>query len=206
MTATTPSPAATGDPRSAPASAGALPGAAPAPPVTGPAEHCPLCGGLLDPAQDWCLHCGAAARTRLAAAPRWQGPIVAVAVVAALALGVLAASLVKLAADAGPAPAAITHVFTTAVAGAPASTPDATTPTTGGAATAPTTAPRGASTAPAVTTPHTSFPAPTTSRGSSTTRLGGTTTNGHHVFSPAIEKRIKEIERRAAQSPRGGAF
>jgi uncharacterized paraquat-inducible protein A len=60
-------------------------------------EACPLCGQPLAPTQDWCLRCGAAARTRLAASPRWTAPVIAVAVVAVIALAVLAASLVKLA-------------------------------------------------------------------------------------------------------------
>ncbi|HXP37256.1 MAG TPA: hypothetical protein VN817_05775, partial [Solirubrobacteraceae bacterium] len=60
--------------------------------VPGP-EACPLCGAPLNPDQDWCLRCGAAARTRLAATPNWKGPIAAIAVVAVLALGVLAAAL-----------------------------------------------------------------------------------------------------------------
>jgi len=43
-------------------------------------EACPLCGAPLHPEQAWCLSCGAAARTRLAAAPGWRGPIGAVAI------------------------------------------------------------------------------------------------------------------------------
>jgi hypothetical protein len=43
------------------------------------------------------MRCGAAARTRLAVSSNWRAPIIAVAVVAVLSLGVLAASLVKLA-------------------------------------------------------------------------------------------------------------
>jgi hypothetical protein len=113
-----------------------------------PAEACPLCGAPLAPEQEWCLRCGAAARTRLAAAPNWRGPIVAVAVLAALALGVLAASLVKLAGDSGPAPAASTTTVTTTTPG----TPLATTPTVG--AGAPST-PGAATTVPGTSTPTT---------------------------------------------------
>jgi hypothetical protein len=90
------------------------------------------------------MRCGAAARTRLATSPRnWRAPVVALAVVAAIALGVLAAAVVKLAGDSGST-ASRTH---TAVAGPssvtaagpasvtspgtakPASAPTATTPT-----------------------------------------------------------------------------
>jgi hypothetical protein len=46
--------------------------------------------------QDWCLRCGAAARTRLAAPPKWKGLVVTVVAVAAISLAVLAVALVKL--------------------------------------------------------------------------------------------------------------
>jgi predicted nucleic acid-binding Zn ribbon protein len=62
-----------------------------------PQEMCPLCGAPLKPEQDWCLRCGAAARTRLAAQPKWRALVVALVVVVVLSLGVLAAALVKLA-------------------------------------------------------------------------------------------------------------
>jgi hypothetical protein len=60
-------------------------------------EGCPLCGAPLRPAQEWCLACGAAARTRLAATPRWRAPVIALCAVIVLALGALTASLVSLA-------------------------------------------------------------------------------------------------------------
>jgi hypothetical protein len=43
------------------------------------------------------MRCGAAARTRLAAQPKWKALVVALLVVVLLALGVLTAALVKLA-------------------------------------------------------------------------------------------------------------
>jgi predicted amidophosphoribosyltransferase len=61
-----------------------------------PAEVCPLCGAPLRSDQDWCLRCGAAARTRLAAPPKWKGLVLGLAVVAAISLVVLAVALVKL--------------------------------------------------------------------------------------------------------------
>src|SRR6185437_756928 len=95
------------------------------------AEACPLCGAPLDPRQDWCLRCGAAARTRLAATPNWRAPIASIAVVGALALGVLAAALVKLAGDSGSSPVAATStVTTTGPAAAVPTTPTSTTPGT----------------------------------------------------------------------------
>ncbi|HSZ70274.1 MAG TPA: hypothetical protein VK756_07920 [Solirubrobacteraceae bacterium] len=60
-------------------------------------ESCPLCRAPLHPAQEWCLGCGAAARTRLAATPRWRAPLIALCTVIVLALGVLTAALVSLA-------------------------------------------------------------------------------------------------------------
>jgi hypothetical protein len=60
-------------------------------------ESCPLCGTPLHATQEWCLSCGAAARTRLAATPRWRAPLVALGVVIVLAVGVLTAALVSLA-------------------------------------------------------------------------------------------------------------
>jgi hypothetical protein len=64
-------------------------------------DSCPLCDTPLHPDQDWCLRCGAAARTRLAPSPNSKAPMIAVAVVAGLSLAVLAAALVKLAGESG---------------------------------------------------------------------------------------------------------
>ncbi len=93
-------------------------------------ESCPLCGAPLAVDQDWCLRCGAAARTRVASTPRWQTPLVVLLIVAALCVAVLAGSLVKLARGSGPAPAPITTTITTtgAATGATATTPGAATP------------------------------------------------------------------------------
>jgi hypothetical protein len=121
-----------------------------APPPREPAgEACPLCGAPLHPAQEWCLHCGAAARTRLAASPNWKAPISALAVVAVLALGVLAAALVELAGGSSPAAPAITKIVTTTAAVAPTQT------TTAPSSALPGTASTGASTlaTPKVTAP-----------------------------------------------------
>jgi hypothetical protein len=98
------------------------------------AESCPVCGSALHREQDWCLHCGAAARTRLAGSPSWGAPAAALAAVVVLAVGVLAAALVKLAGDSGSSPQTITRTVTTqAPAGltSPGASAGATTPTTG---------------------------------------------------------------------------
>jgi RNA polymerase subunit RPABC4/transcription elongation factor Spt4 len=83
-------------------------------------EACPLCGAMLHPEQEWCLSCGAAARTRLAAAPSWRGLVAVLAVVVVLCLGVLAAALVKLA---GSSSAATSTTTTTTVTAPAATTP-----------------------------------------------------------------------------------
>jgi hypothetical protein len=119
-------------------------------------EACPLCGAQLDPRQDWCLSCGAAARTRLAATPNWKGPVATIAVVAVLALGVLAAALVKLAGGSGSSSVPVTTTVTTAPAASAPVTPTSATPgvpTTiaPGAATTPTTTPSTGASTPTVT-------------------------------------------------------
>ena len=154
--------------------------ASPVPTAAPPAaadEACPLCGAALDPEQEWCLRCGAAARTRLAASPDWKAPVIALAVVAALSLGVLAAALVVLAGGSGhstTAPTTVTvttpptaAVPTTTTAVPPASTPSAglhDTTTAPGTSTSGLTTP-GTTTVPGLTTPGTATattPAPTT--------------------------------------------
>jgi hypothetical protein len=74
---------------------------------------CPLCGTPLAVDQEWCLGCGAAARTRLAAPTSWKAPILVLALVVALALGALAAGLVSLLGKSGStaAPPAITRTI-----------------------------------------------------------------------------------------------
>jgi hypothetical protein len=52
-------------------------------PEPDPGATCPRCGAPLHADQDWCLECGAAARTRIAPTPNWRGPVIALAVVAA---------------------------------------------------------------------------------------------------------------------------
>ena len=76
-----------------PATAGIGP-VSPGPLVT---EACPLCGSALRPEQSWCLRCGAAARTRLAAQPKWKALAGAFVAIVVVSLGVLAAALVQLA-------------------------------------------------------------------------------------------------------------
>jgi hypothetical protein len=121
-------------------------------------EACPLCGTQLHPHQEWCLNCGAAARTRVAAAPNWKGPLATLAVVVALSLGVLAAALVKLAAG-STAPPAITRTVTTAAAvPAPTQTTPPGSALGGSASTSTTPGAPGTGTAGATTSPTTASP------------------------------------------------
>src|SRR5437588_2151556 len=88
-------------------------------------DACPLCTAALATEQEWCLQCGAAARTRLAATPRWRPPLVALALIAAIGAGVLTAALVKLV---GPSSSSNAPAATRALAPAPGAAPAATTP------------------------------------------------------------------------------
>jgi hypothetical protein len=185
---------------------------APTAPPTAPAaqrpaaawEACPLCGASLQPGQEWCLRCGAAARTRLAPSPNWKGPLAVTAAVCALALGVLAGSLVKLAGDSGPAPAPVTHTVTrpAAVTPLPAPVPNTAATTTVPAPGAATTAPGATPTTtggsnPASPSGGAAAPTPTTP-GAAGTRSAtpGTTTGGatkSKKLSPEAEKRLHEL-------------
>lgn len=72
--------------------------------VAGPAPmplRCPRCGAHVAPEQDWCLECGAPARTRLAPTPNWRAPIALVAVVVLLAGLALAFAFTSLTGDDG---------------------------------------------------------------------------------------------------------
>jgi hypothetical protein len=84
----------------------------PAPlPAAGPAPvplRCPRCGSYVAPEQDWCLECGAPARTRLAPTPNWRAPIALLAVIALLAGLALALAFTSLTHDDGTVSAATT--------------------------------------------------------------------------------------------------
>lgn len=126
--------------------------------------RCPRCSAPVGPDQDWCLECGAPARTRLAPTPNWRLPTVAVGAIVAIAGALLAFAFVELTDDdALPvsttpttavqpvAPAAIAPPVATAPVTVPpgtATTPAATVPAAPGPTTAPTTAPQPASTVP----------------------------------------------------------
>lgn len=118
---------------------------------------CPRCGHPVAPDQDWCLHCGAAARTRLAPTPNWRLPIAGLALVVALAGVALAVAFVTLTGNSDTpsqtitttAPAAAAPPATTvAPPPTPTTAPPVTTAAPPPAATAPPSVPAPATTAP----------------------------------------------------------
>ncbi len=193
-----------------PAAARADVGADPLPTAV---ETCPLCGSALYRDQDWCLRCGAAARTRLAASPNWGPPAAALAVVVVLALGVLAASLVKLAGDSGASPATITKTVITpapagstspsasAGAGGGSSGTGAVTGTgTAGTSTGSARAGAAGQTGAATTPGHAGTAAPFTAPGAASGRKatlpeGVQRRKGRRVLSPALEKELQKLRK-----------
>jgi hypothetical protein len=164
-------------------------------------EACPLCGMPLHPEQDWCLRCGAAARTRLAATPNWKAPIATVAVVAALALGVLAAALVKLAGGSEASPSSVTSTITTAAATAApttsvpltptSSTPGVSTPGAAVPGATTTTATPTASTTPTVTAPPAA--GATTTSGASTPSTKTVKVKSRTPLTPAEREQLRRL-------------
>ena len=109
-------------------------------PATPAGQACPRCGASLKPEQDWCLECGAAARTRIARTPAWRLPVFAVVFVIALSGAAAAFAFVRLSNTDDDLRAVQTAPPTTA----PATAPPAPTSTT----------------APPVAVPTTTTPAP----------------------------------------------
>jgi hypothetical protein len=70
--------------------------------------RCPRCGANVAPEQDWCLECGAPARTRLAPTPNWRAPMALVAIVVLLAGLTLSFAFTSLTSDDGNVSAATT--------------------------------------------------------------------------------------------------
>lgn len=133
--------------------------------------RCPRCDATLGPEQDWCLNCGAPARTRLAQRPNWKAPVAVVATLAVLSGVALAIAFVSLTGDDNDnkAPVSTATATTTTPAGTtPAGQPGAltasSTPVT--LPTVPTTAPTSTPTVPpstfTITTPTVTAPSTTT--------------------------------------------
>ena len=84
---------------------------------------CPRCGAPVPQEQDWCLRCGAAARTRLVRAPSWKLPVAAVTALVLAAVVALALAFVALTDDRPPATGATGATGPAAVVPAPAPAP-----------------------------------------------------------------------------------
>lgn len=149
-------------------------------PDTG-AIHCPRCTSPIGSDQDWCLECGAPARTRLAQTPNWQLPTVAIGAIVLLAGALLAFAFVKLTNDNDAPPAAATTAAPAVVDTAPPAVvpPAVTAPLPTATTTAPV-APAIPSTVPGQTAatvpPTTTTQTPTTPRTTTVPALGSTTT------------------------------
>lgn len=126
----------------------------PTPPAPG-GFRCPRCDAPVAVDQDWCLACGAPARTRLAPTPNWRAPVAVVASIVLLSGLALGAAFVALTGndDAVTAGETVSVPVTTPTGTTNPALPP-TTPTT--AAPTTTTPPPAATTTPApVTTPTT---------------------------------------------------
>lgn len=89
------------DPAAAPPEPAELtePVAAEAPPVVEAPMPCPRCGAPLRADQEWCLNCGAAARTQIAAPSGWRAPVAIVAAVLTVALAGLVVAFLAISDD-----------------------------------------------------------------------------------------------------------
>ncbi|HTQ69541.1 MAG TPA: hypothetical protein VMI13_12710 [Solirubrobacteraceae bacterium] len=106
-----------------PQDAGPAGSGGPAPDDALATHPCANCGAPMEPGQEWCLQCGAAAPGALERAP-WRSTGLIVAILAALALGAAAAAVAALNQH-SPAPATVTSI----VAAKPTTPPPAATPT-----------------------------------------------------------------------------
>ncbi len=151
------------------------------------------------------MRCGAAARTRLAAPTNWKAPILVLALIVTLALGALAASLIKLtgSSSTSSAVAPVTRTITTVTptVAAPGQTGASTSPPAGGGGVSVPTSPGAVN--PGTPTTLTPTSSQGTAPGASTTGSGATGTT-----SPTGTKRspkaTEEALRKAGILPRGG--
>jgi hypothetical protein len=150
---------------------------APGPSDPRPPSTCPRCGAPLHEDQDWCLECGAPARTRLAPTPNWHIPAALLAVVVALAGAALAVACVQLTKDAPPAQASTaTPAPAEGVAPPVPTTPAVTSSVATTPPTAPTTVPTTATVPPPPTTVPGQTPTATTPAATTTSPATPTTT------------------------------
>jgi hypothetical protein len=119
-------------------------------------RQCPRCGASMTDEQEWCLRCGAAVGTRIAAAQGWRVPLVLTGLLVALAAVAIAIAIIQLADDTDEVPATVSPTPTPSAVQTPPPTP---TPT-------PTLTPDPAAT-PTPTPSATPTPSPTSTPGSS---------------------------------------
>jgi len=93
------------------------------PPPTPVERRCPRCGARLSAEQEWCLECGAAVGTRVAAPRGWRAPIAVVGALLALALIAVVLALVELSRQAEEVTQVAQTPTPTAAPPAPAATP-----------------------------------------------------------------------------------
>ena len=145
--------------------------------------RCPRCSSPVGRDQDWCLECGAPARTRLAPTPNWQLPTVAIGAIVVIAGALLAFAFVKLTNDdatapAGTTPSAVVETSPPAAAAPPVATSTATTTAPAGPAVPSTVPGQTATTTPARTTAATQPATSTTTPARTPTATTATTTSG----------------------------
>jgi hypothetical protein len=100
------------------------------PPPPPPANVCPNCGAPVGADQDWCLNCGAAITTQVAAATGWRTPVAIVAAVLLVAAAALVFAFVALSGEADDAANRPVAAAPTGPSGVtPTPTPSATGPT-----------------------------------------------------------------------------
>jgi hypothetical protein len=146
---------------------------------------CASCGAPMEPDQDWCLTCGAAAAGSLGRRPGWRAASTVIGITLALVLGAIAASYAAITGDDGkkpapaapaPAPAQQQAQATPPAATPPAaSTPTQSTPTQS-TPTAPSTLPKIKTPKPSSTGATPVTPAPTTSTPTTSTPTQTNTT------------------------------
>jgi hypothetical protein len=127
--------------------------------------RCPRCSATIGPEQDWCMECGAPARTRLAPTPNWQLPTVALGALMLIAGALFAFAFVKLTGDDDAPVSQTTPALTAPVPVVPVTGTSGPTGTTGPTAS---TGPNGSTTTPTTTNTNPTTTS-TTPRGSRTT-------------------------------------
>lgn len=100
-------------------------------PVAPGTVACPRCSARVAPDQDWCLICGAAARTRLVRAPNWKVPVALLVSVVTASVIALALAFVALTGDGGAVSGATGPSGPSVVAPVPAPVPASPTGATG---------------------------------------------------------------------------